>query len=167
MYSKKLFWKISDNSQENNCNGVWRFLKIWHHWRCFPVNFTKTLETIYFVEHLRMVRSVKRFLKIDCFPLAFFHVQRLMFTQVLFWKLGTENRRALAKTTNSALRKMYSYSAFFSSVFYRVRTEFEDLQSKNLFEYEDLQVKSPYSDWMRENTKQANPEYVDFPRSGS
>ena len=71
MCSEKLFWKISDNSQENNCNGVWQFLKIWHHWRCFPVNFTKTLETIYFVEHLRMVRSVKRFLKIDYFPLAF------------------------------------------------------------------------------------------------
>ena len=101
------------------------------------------------------------------FSLSFFRVQRLMFTQLLFWKLGTENRKALAKTTNSAQRKVYSYSAFFSSVFYRVRTEFEDLQSKNLFEYEDLQVKSPYSDWMRENTKQANPEYVDFPRSGS
>ena len=90
-----------------------------------------------------------------------------MFTQLLFWKLGTENRKALAKTTNGEQRKVYSYSAFFSSVFYRVRTKFEDLLSKNLFEYEDLQIKSPYSDRMRENTKQANPEYVDFPRSGS
>ena len=53
-----------------------------------------------------------------------------------------------------ALREKYPYSEFFWSVFSRIRTE-----------YGDLQIKSPYSVRMRENTDQKNSKYGYFLRS--
>ena len=54
-----------------------------------------------------------------------------------------------------SLLEKCSYSEFFWSVFSRIRTEYEDLQSKSL-----------YSVQMRENTDQKNSEYEHFLRSG-
>ena len=61
---KKVFLKISQNSQENTCARVLFFNKvagirpatlfnkrIWH--RCYPVNFTKFLRTPFLTEQLR------------------------------------------------------------------------------------------------------------------
>ena len=62
---KKLFLKISQNSQENssarvsflikkNYKKAWNFIKketlLWH--RCFPVNFAKFLRPLFFKERL-------------------------------------------------------------------------------------------------------------------
>ena len=63
---KKVFVKISQNSQENTCARVSYLMKLqavaglrpatllkkrlWH--RCFPVNFAKSLTTPIFIEHL-------------------------------------------------------------------------------------------------------------------
>ena len=49
------------------------------------------------------------------------------------------------------LRKMYPYSEFFRSVFFRIRTEYGKI----------LRI-SPYSLQMRENTDQNNSEYGHF-----
>ena len=57
--SKKLFLKISQNSEENICAGVFSKVaglkRLLH--RCFPVNFMKVLR-IYFLEHLPTAASV-------------------------------------------------------------------------------------------------------------
>ena len=46
---KKVFFEISQNSQENTCTRI-SFLSLWH--RCFPVNFEKFLRKPFFIEHL-------------------------------------------------------------------------------------------------------------------
>ena len=52
---KKVFLKMSQNSQENTCARI-SFLitllkkRLWQ--RCFPVNFAKYLRTPFFIEHL-------------------------------------------------------------------------------------------------------------------
>ena len=54
VFGKKVFLKISQNSQENTCTRVSFYKKLkrlWH--RCFPVNFTKFLRTSFLLEHLR------------------------------------------------------------------------------------------------------------------
>ena len=56
---KKVFLKISQNSQQSNCARVsflikfqaWRLVSLWH--RCFPVNFAKFLKTDFFTKRLR------------------------------------------------------------------------------------------------------------------
>ena len=60
---KKVFWKISQNSQEDTCARVSFLIKmqvkpatllkkiLWL--RCFPVDFAKFLRTPFFIEHLR------------------------------------------------------------------------------------------------------------------
>ena len=60
---KKIFLKISQNSQENTCTRASFFKKVaglrpatllqkrlWY--RCFPMNFEKFLRTPFFIEHL-------------------------------------------------------------------------------------------------------------------
>ena len=62
--AKKVFLKISKDSQENTCGQSLAFNKVsdlrsatlfkkrlWH--RCFPVTFSKILRTYFFIEHLR------------------------------------------------------------------------------------------------------------------
>ena len=49
---KKVFLKISQNSQENTCARVFFEKKRLWHW-CFPVNFVKFLRTPFLIEHLR------------------------------------------------------------------------------------------------------------------
>ena len=68
---KKVFWEISQNSQEKACARVSFLIMLqappatllkktpWH--RCFPVNFAKFLRTPFFTEHLRwLLLSVDR-----------------------------------------------------------------------------------------------------------
>ena len=68
---KKVFLKISQNSQKNTCAKVSFLIKLrnlrpatllkkrlWH--RCFPVNFVKFPRTPFFTEHLRTTASVFR-----------------------------------------------------------------------------------------------------------
>ena len=50
---KKVFLKISQNSQENTCDRVSFLIKLQVCHRCFPVNFVKFLRTHFFTEHLR------------------------------------------------------------------------------------------------------------------
>ena len=60
-FVKKVFLKILQKSQENPCARVsflikWQLKKrLWH--RCFPVNITKFLRTLIFIEHLRFAAS--------------------------------------------------------------------------------------------------------------
>ena len=49
---KKVFLKISQNSQENTCARVSFLIKLQVLHRCFPVNFAKFLGTPFFIEHL-------------------------------------------------------------------------------------------------------------------
>ena len=52
---KKVFLKISQNSQENTCARVSLLIKLqaWGLHRCLPVNFAKFSRTHFFIEHLR------------------------------------------------------------------------------------------------------------------
>ena len=50
---KKVFLKISQNSQENTCDRVSFLIKLQVCHRCFPVNFVKFLRTHFFTERLR------------------------------------------------------------------------------------------------------------------
>ena len=57
-FSKQVFLKISQTSQENFCAGVsfwpvYNFIKKRLQHRCFPVKFAKFLRTSIFTEHLR------------------------------------------------------------------------------------------------------------------
>ena len=52
------------------------------------------------------------------------------------------------------IRDKYQYSEFFWSLFFRIRTEYGEIQSI-----------SPYSVRMRANTDQKNSEYGHFSRS--
>ena len=63
---KKVFWEMSQNSQERTCARVSFFnkvagLRLWH--RCFPVNFAKFLRTSFLTEHLRWLLPIKDVLK--------------------------------------------------------------------------------------------------------
>ena len=52
---EKVFFEISQNSQENTCGRVLRsatLLKKRPWYKCFPVNFVKNLRTPFFIEHL-------------------------------------------------------------------------------------------------------------------
>ena len=60
---KKLFWEITQHTQENTCAKVSSLIKLqatgllknrfWH--RCFPVNFPKFLRTPFLTEHVRQL----------------------------------------------------------------------------------------------------------------
>ena len=62
---KKVYLKISQNSQENTCTRVSLLIKfkarhvtlfkksLWH--RCFPVSFVKFIKDTFFTEHLRTI----------------------------------------------------------------------------------------------------------------
>ena len=65
-----------------------------------------------------------------------------------------ENIVFICLTIKQILRKKGPYSDFFWSVFFRIQTEYGELQSI-----------SPYSVRMRENTDQKNSEYGHFSRS--
>ena len=57
---KKMFLKISQNSQENTCARVSLLIKFqaWDLHRCFPVNFLKFSRTPFFIEHLRWLLPI-------------------------------------------------------------------------------------------------------------
>ena len=67
---KKMFLKISQNSQENNCARAFSLIKFsttlskkrdWH--KCFPLNFAKFLKISFFYRTLLEAGSAKAFMK--------------------------------------------------------------------------------------------------------
>ena len=67
---RKMFLKISQNSQENNCARVFSLIKLsttllkkrdWH--KCFPLNFAKFLKIGFFYRTLLEAGSAKEFMK--------------------------------------------------------------------------------------------------------
>ena len=80
---KKLFLRISQNSQENTCARVSFLIKKRLRHRCFPVNFAKFPRTPFIIEHLWWLLPL--FDKInDTKNALFFHSQALTHDSATF-----------------------------------------------------------------------------------
>ena len=93
---KKVFLEISQNLQENTCARVSFSIKLfkkrlWH--QCFPVNFVKSLTTIFLTEHLW-------WLLLGCF--SFKLLTQFLFPRVALYKKWSFSLRISSVNVNKS-----------------------------------------------------------------